>query len=347
MSDTKQQAMWPGVTRAGWKKWGLVALAVGLVFYFGLDVFQGKMFGMLSGTTADPRAALGTRTRSLSMEPQLFTLSDTVVGRERKAEKDIEIPQVTLAIPKAYINVVRTEKDGWFGTNTLGVALQISSENFKPYRAEFPRVRDETLDKLNIELVTDKPSALFPNPERRPKVFPDADAQARYDSELLRRGFTRINTGIGTGAKLDPEKRVRSLLHFPFRNADRNIKRFEALNGCVTSRGPYPNSVRYDHSPKASEPMPGARKTSCIRTAHQPVSFVVVQYDNDDTITMTVTCRFHSNGANSCHAKFYWREIWSVGLVVAADYVNRIPEFVEKTKALFDSFELAARRLPL
>ena len=160
---------------------------------------------------------------------------------------------------------------------------------------------------------------------------------------MLRRGFTEIDAGIGNGAHVTAERRAEALLHFPFRKAV-SLKKSEALEGCVTRPGPYPNSVRYDHSPEAlahESPTWLRIRTSCIRTVHQRRSFVIVQYDDNGELVMTIVCRDHHN--KTCHVKFYWQEIWGAKLGISNKYLSRIPEFIEKLKALFDSFEAAAR----
>lgn len=336
-----------GKRRSVWR-WVALAAAGGVALFIGLDAFQGKLLGVLSGTTVDPRSALGARPRSLSMERQVFTFNDTVARRAYNAKKGIETPEIKLAIPKAYINVVRSEKDGWFGTNVHGVGLTISSQNFKPYRLEHPKVRKEVLDHLGIKLV--KRSERYPPRPGLPSlgnpnelIFPSNEAKARYDAEMLRRGFTEIDAGVGNGAHVTAERRAKALLSFPFRKAV-SLKKSEALEGCVTRPGPYPNSVRYDHSPEAlahEAPTSLRIRTSCIRTVHQRRSFVVVQYDDNGELAMTIVCRDHHN--KTCHAKSYWREIWGAKLGVSNKYLSRIPEFIEKLKALFDSFEAAAR----
>lgn len=333
--------------RSVWR-WVMFAVAGGVALYVGLDALQGRMLGAMVGTTVDPRSALGERPRSLSMERRVFTLNDTLAARAYNAKKGIETPEIKLAIPKAYINIVRSEKDGWFGANIHGVGLTISSENFKPYRLEYPRVHKEVLDHLGITLV--KRSERYPPKKtgigslRDPNalVFPSREARARYDAELLRRGFAEIDAGIGTGAEVTVEQRTEAMLSWPFRKA-RSLKKFEELEGCVTSPGPYPNSVRYDHSPEVLaefETYPRKRK-SCLARRHRQGAFAVVQYDDDEQVAMTMVCRDY--GPKNCHAIFHWRVIWDAKLSINNRYLSRIPEFIEKLRALYDEFEAAAR----
>ena len=331
--------------RSAWR-WILLAVVGGIAVLFGLDVLQGRMLGVLVGTTVDPRSALGERPRSLSMERRVFTLNDTVAGLAYNAKKGIETPEIKLAIPKAYISIVRSEKDGWFGTNIHGVTLEISSENFKPYRLEHPRVSKEVLDQLGITLV--RQSERYPKKPglislRNPNalVFPSPEARARYDAELLRRGFTEIIAGIGTGAEVTVEERTEAMLSWLFRKA-RSLKKFEELEGCVTSPGPYPNSVRYDHPPEALaefDVYPRAIR-SCLTSRHRPGAFAVMQYNDDEQVIMTMACRAYGN--KKCHADFHWRVIWDASLTVSNKYLNKIPEFIKEIKALYDSFEAAA-----
>ena len=330
-------------------RWLLFGVAGVVVVYLGLNLLQGRMLGALVGTTVDPRSALGQRPRSLSMERQLFTLIGADAACNYKAEKGAKTPEVRLAVPKAYINVIRTEDDGWFGSRISSLAFLASSQNFEPYRLEFPRVRKEVLDHLGITLV--KRSERFP---KRPGIsqlgdpneliFPSDEAKARYDAEMLRRGFTEIRTGIGVRVYMTENCRNRNLISplFYFLETAEELK---DAPGCAKSPGPFPNSVRYDNAPEVfAQPSETGKERirSClwVRDRH---AFVILKYDEDGELRMALKCREHSNGAGSCLTSFYWQTIWRLGLSVSSKYLQQIPEFVEKTKALYDSFEAAAR----
>ena len=383
------------------KRWLLMGLVVLVGLYLGLDVFRGKMLGALVGTTVDPRSALGSYVRSVSMEPVLLTLKGSVVQREKHKKAGIETPRVSFAVPQAYLNVVRTEDEGWFGSNVTSLALQVSSENFQPYRIEFPHMRKEVLEQLDIKLVkrseTRPPDKLRRSgPSENELVFPDRESSRRYDAEMLRRGFTYINTGIGTNAEVDESERFRKTLFPLFGQVagispecreqlavmdapvtgeasppqacvqqmkegrqrrgyghpapviyDKQTGRVIIADGCTMSPGPYPNSVRFDQAPKTIPPAPenggGVSVTrACLSSGNVGRgAFAVVQYGDDGKLVAGIEClgeRFYD-----CHAHFYWRDIWKVGLVVDKRYLARIPEFIEKAKALYDRFEAAAR----
>lgn len=333
--------------------WVPLIVVASLVLYNGLNVFQGKMLGALVGTTVDPRTALGERSFSTSMDRRLFTLKGTVVRRAYDAKKGIETPQIKLAVPKAYINVVRTEKEGWFGTNVNSIAILASSQNFKPYRLEYPYVRKDVLDKLNIKLVVPPPSILDRNPDPRFKIFPNDEAKARYKAEMLRRNFTEIRTGISANAYLDEKDRNRRILSPLFRFS-RNLNHLadieeaeKGLKGCELSPGPFPNSIRLDHAPEIFAPVPKGekRKPTCLQYRDR-MHFAILTYDDKGKLLFTTRCRDHTNGAGSCHTFFYWRKIWKIGLNVSSKYVAHIPSYFQQTIALYESFAEAAKTNP-
>ncbi|GAA6210665.1 hypothetical protein NBRC116602_04050 [Hyphomicrobiales bacterium 4NK60-0047b] len=333
--------------------WVPLIVVACLVLYIGLNVFQGKMLGALVGTTVDPRTALGERPYSISMDRRLFILKGTVVRRAYDAKKGIETPQIKLAVPKAYINVVRTEKEGWFGTNVTSIAILASSQNFKPYRLEYPYVRKDVLDKLNIKLVVPPPSILDRNPDPRFKIFPNDEAKARYKAEMLRRNFTEIRTGIGANADLDEKRRNKRLLYElfrPYRDA-LHLSNFadarKSISGCVITTGPFPNSIRIDHAPEIFAPVPKGekRKPTCLQYRDR-MHFAIVTYDDKGKLLFTTRCRDHTNGAGNCHTFFYWRQIWNVGVNVSSKYVAHIPSYFQQTITLYESFAAAAKTNP-
>lgn len=111
----------------------------------------------------------------------------------------------------------------------------------------------------------------------------------------------------------------------------------------MASPGPYPNSVRYDHSPKALAQAPKGSPwiaASCLKGTLQRASFSVVQYDQDGNVSMIVICR--EWGDKACVATAHWHEIWPATVYVSRAYLQRIPEFMKRLKSLYDAFEAAA-----
>jgi hypothetical protein len=132
----------------------------------------------------------------------------------------------------------------------------------------------------------------------------------------------------------------------------------QVMEGCVLSDGPFPNSVRYDHHRDIIAALPAGtnrvpfRAGSCLRSK-VPDAFVVVQYSEAGEPLWAMNCEnLGPNGINNCLANFSWDEIRIALVAVDRAHMHRMPEFIERTRALFRSFReagqerLAQRRAP-
>ncbi len=351
----------------------MIIAAVVVVGWFLIDRFQGGMLGAMVGTTTDPRTALGNRSHGFGMKPRLFTLRDATyrpfvdkfLGKRKPKQYG---KRVSLAIPEAYLNVTYSEPDGW-SHRTIGIAIQLSSQNFKPYRTERAIIRKAVVEHLNITLISRDEQKLrtIRDRDRRKKLseirfkawpweqdvarrnhrrihIPDSYARRRYDDELLRRGFTNINAGIGVTPHLTRQERERDLVRSVFRNREK----YETVEGCTKSPGPWPNSVRYAPSRQLLETLKGRglRGSACLRYGIPKNGYAFVQKDENGDIEFTTRCRTNKGSRfGSCHSFFFWKDIWPMGLVVSAPFQDRIPELIDHVRALFDEFEAEAHAL--
>lgn len=338
-----------------------------------LDKFQGRMLGAMVGTTTDPRTALGERSFRASMKPRLFTLRDRtyrpffdgLVGNRKPKQYG---KRISFAIPEAFLYRVRSEPDGW-SRRTTGVLIRVSSQNFKPYRTEWFPVRKEVAKDLEIDLVSpdqlelhrvkarDRRARWKEHQERRirDKSYPfnglkrtryrppDLYSARRINDELVRRGFAEVFIGIGVTPRLNKTARESRMLVSVFGNREN----YETSKGCTQSPGPWPNSTRYELSRSVLQAL-GHRRLrheACFRPRSPKSTYAIVQRDANGQIEFIVRCAYNSPSRfKSCKSLFFWKGIWPMSLNVTDAFENRIPEFIAKARALFDGFEVEAKR---
>lgn len=206
----RRRHVWPWVLLAALGAAGLAGLSLGV------DALRGKVLGIMAGTTVDPRGALGVSSHSMSTEPQIFEIKAWDGPSYDNRDENGLLPAIRLAIPKADVRKIRySEKQGWFSTpDVSSIELSLSSQNFEPYRLEQARVHREVLDQLGIKLI--RHSERYPDAiiklDENVLWFPSDDAEARYEAEMLRRGFTEIIASIAGAVELTEKRRTRAVI---------------------------------------------------------------------------------------------------------------------------------------
>jgi hypothetical protein len=133
---------------------GASLLAVG---YVGLDRLQGRLLGIMVGTTTDPRQASIRGVRSLSMDPVIINMIDrTAVERIRDGElgEDID-PALSMAVPAAYITSIIMDDTGRRGSrNDIHfVQTRMLLDSDTPYWLEWARVAPIVADELGLRML--------------------------------------------------------------------------------------------------------------------------------------------------------------------------------------------------
>lgn len=301
------------------------------------------------------------------MEPRLFTLRDPtyrpfVDGRLLRKRRPRQYgKQVSLAIPEAYLTRIYTEPDGW-GSRTVGIAIEASSQNLKPFRTEQLHIRKTVAEELNINLISQNEKRLRRerNRDRRDELekrlskhgiqnwrffLPDWYSRRRYDDELLRRGLTIIKAGIGASPVLMRKEQQRRLILGVFKS----LEAYTNMEGCTRSPGPWPNSWRYEPLRQVlAERGPfQLNGKACFGHAAPKNSYGFVKRDQHGRIEFTAICSNYNEFGRFgfCQSRFYWKGIWSMGMSVDTPFEDQIPTLIARTRELFDGFEDTAKAI--
>ncbi|KPF43697.1 hypothetical protein [Rhizobium sp. AAP43] len=177
----------------------VIAIAAPFLFLSG-DILRGRILGIFALTTTDPRELFGRFENSTSLEPVTFEFPDS----ERLRSPTV-MPQMRLAIPRAYINRTSPLNSG---NGILSVGLNVISSTFEPYRLGIRRIAAE----------------------RKASGLPAGRRKGEADPEL--------NIVLRTDPVLSEEERQRTLRDFV-------LNRNASDDACIRQAGPFPGSVEY------------------------------------------------------------------------------------------------------
>ena len=327
-----------------------VGLAVVGGIYAGLDNLAGRILGSIVGTTTDPRDASIRNIRAFTMEPIRFDLFDRrAIARIEAGELEGVDPHFSMVVPAAYIASVITQD---FGPRrerdritSVGIEFLINSDG--PFTLEQQRMMLMVAEDMDLRMLTSDERNYR---ESRPwPSFPDRATQWRFREEMERRGIVPVKATFRAVLATPEIERRRHVLSSLFND---HIERtpqsaFESRDGCVVSEGPFPGSVRYDHAPEQlaavpEELSPFRIADSCLATGARD-AFVVIQYGEDGNYLWAMTCENMGPGrVNNCLAKILWNDLHTGLVAVDRAHMLRMPEFIERARALFQSFRDAA-----
>lgn len=328
----------------------LISLGLAGGIYLGLDAVAGRILGSIVGTTTDPRNPSIRNIRAFSMEPIRFDLFDPrAIDRIKAGELDGVDTHFSMEVPAAYVVSVITQD---FGPRrerdritSVGVEFLINSD--APFTLEQQRMMLIVAEDMGLHMLT--PDERNYRESRPWPSFPDRATQWRFREEMERRGIVPVRATFRAVLATPEIERRRHVLGSMWVGGSSRAPQssFAPKEGCMVSEGPFPNSVRYDHSPDVFDPVPeGTRRSlfrgSCMSTFSSD-AFIVVQYDQNGDYLWAMNCEnFGPGGINNCVAAFLWGGL-NTGLVaVDRAYMLRMPEFIERARALFKSFRDAA-----
>ncbi|MEO0385730.1 MAG: hypothetical protein AAF234_19515 [Pseudomonadota bacterium] len=325
-----------------------LALAGGV--YVGLDHLAGRILGSIVGTTTDPRHPSIRNIRAFTMEPIHFDLFDRrAIARIEAGELEGVDPYFSMVVPAAYIASVITQD---FGPRRerdriTSVGIEFLINNDGPFELEQERMMMIVAEDMGLRMLT--PDERNYRESRPWPSFPDQATQWRFRGEMERRGIVPVRASFMASLATPEIERRRNVLSSLFNG---HIERtpqsaFEPRDGCVVSDGPFLNSVRYDHAPEQlaavpEELSPVRIADSCLATGARD-AFAVIQYNDDGDYLWAMRCADLGPGrVNNCVARFLWGDLRIGRIVVDRAHMLRMPEFIERARALFRSFRNAA-----
>lgn len=330
---------------------GVIGLAVVGGLYVGLDVFAGRILGSIVGTTTDPRDASIRNIRAFTMDPIRFDLFDRrAIARIEAGELEGVDPYFSMVVPAAYVTSVITQD---FGPRrerdtitSVGIRFLVDSD--APFQLEQERMMMIIADEMGIPILegSDPRNRWSSRPQ---PDFPDRETQQRFEDEMERRSIVPISASFSVNIAAPEIERRRHVFGSGFTGHSERTPQsaFEPRDGCVVSEGPFQNSVRYDHAPDQlaavpEELSPVRIADSCLATGARD-AFVVIQYNDEGDYVWTIKCADLGPGRiNNCVARFLWGDLRAGRIVVDRAHMLRMPEFIERARALFQSFQDAA-----
>lgn len=329
----------------------VIGLAVVGGLYVGLDVFAGRILGSIVGTTTDPRHPSIRNIRAFIMDPIRFDLFDRrAIARIEAGELEGVDPYLSMEVPAAYIATVITQD---FGPRrerdriaSVGIEFLIDSD--APFEPERERMKMIVADEMGIPILegADPRNRWSSRPQ---PDYPDHETRQRFEEEMERRGIVPVKATFRAVLATPEIERRRHILSSLFNGHIERTPRspFEPRDGCVVSEGPFDASVRYDHAPEQlaavpEELSPVRIADSCLATGARD-AFVVIQYDDNGDYLWAMRCVDLGPGRiNNCVAAFLWDDLNTGVIAVNRAHMLRMPEFIERARALFQSFQDAA-----
>jgi len=329
----------------------VIGLAVVGGFYVGLDAFVGRILGSIVGTTTDPRQPSIRNIRAFTMDPIRFDLFDRrAIARIEAGELEGVDPYFSMVVPAAYIASVITQD---FGPRrerdtitSVGIEFLINSD--VPFQLEQERMMMIVANEMGIPILegSDPRNRWSSRPQ---PDFPNRETRQRFEEEMERRGIVPVSASFSVNMAAPETERRRHVFGSMWVGGNSRAPQsmFASKEGCVLSEGPFPNSVRYGHAPEQlaavpEELSPVRIADSCLATGARD-AFVVIQYGDDGDDVWAMKCADLGPGRiNNCVARFLWGDLRTGRIVVDRANMLRMPEFIERARALFQSFQDAA-----